>query len=40
MDEGFGAVRIEANKVLAVVTTNRDSANETFGKIRDETKCE
>lgn len=39
MDEGFRAVRVETNKVLAVVAANKDSVNSSFEKLKDESKC-
>lgn len=39
MDEGFRAVRVETNKVLAVVAANKDSMNSSFEKLKDESKC-
>lgn len=40
LDEGFRTVRTEANKVMDVIASNKESMNEGFEKILAETKCE
>lgn len=39
MDEGFRAVRVETSQVLAVLAANKDSVNNSFEKLKDQTKC-
>lgn len=40
LDEGFMVVRTEANKVLDVVASNKESLSSGFDKLMDETKGE
>lgn len=39
MDETFGGIRTEVNKVLDVVSANKESVNDGFEKLKTETKC-
>lgn len=38
LDETFGTIRTEVNKVLDVVSANKDSVSDGYDKLKTETK--